>query len=70
MVFDASARPDPLMNSINDCKCKGPALQPNIWDIMIRERMAPCLLVGDLKQAFLQIGINWKTVMPLGFYSP
>ena len=58
MVFDASARPAPLMNSINDCMYKGPALQPNIWDIMIRARMAPCLLVGDLKQAFLQIGIK------------
>ena len=70
MVFDANARPAPLINSINDCKCKGPALQPNIWDIMIRARMAPCLLVGDLNQAFLQIGINQKTVIPLGFYSP
>ena len=46
------------MNSINDCMYKGPALQPNIWDIMIRARIAPCLLVGDLKQAFLQIGIK------------
>ena len=58
MVFDASARPAPLMNSINDCMYKGPALQPSIWDIMIRAKMAPCLLVGDLKQAFLQIGIK------------
>ena len=46
------------MNSINDFMYKGPVLQPNIWDIMIRARMAPCLLVGDLKQAFLQIGIK------------
>ena len=38
MVFYASARPVPLMNSINDCMYKGPALQPNIWDIMIRAR--------------------------------
>ena len=58
MVFDASARPAPLMNSINDCMYKGPVLQPNIWDIMIRAKMAPCLLVGDLKQAFLQISIK------------
>ena len=58
MVFYASAQPAPLMNSINDCMYKSPALQPNIWDIMIRARMVPCLLVGDLKQAFLQIGIK------------
>ena len=46
MVFDASARPAPLMNSINDCIYKGPALQLNIWYIMIIARMAPCLLEG------------------------
>ena len=58
------------MNCINDCMYKGPALQPNIWDIMIRARMAPCLLVGDLKQPFYKLVLNWKTVMPSGFYSP
>ena len=30
MVFYASARPAPLMNGINDCMYKGPALEPNI----------------------------------------
>ena len=58
MVFDASARPVPLMNSINEYMYKSPVLQPNIWDIMMRARMAPCLFVGDLKQAFLQIGVK------------
>ena len=37
---------------------KGPALQPNIWDIMIRARMTPYILIGDTQKAFLQIGIN------------
>ena len=60
MVFNASARSAPLMNSINDVMYKGPALQSNIWDIMIRARRVPCLLVGDLKQTFLQIGIKWE----------
>ena len=58
MVFDASARPMPTANSINDCMYKGPALQPNIWDIMVRARMTPYLLLGDIQKAFLQIGIK------------
>ena len=36
----------------------GPALQPNLWDIMVRARMASNLLIGDLQKAFLQIGLK------------
>ena len=39
MVFDASARPHPLANSINDCMFTGPPLQPLLWDIMVRAGM-------------------------------
>ena len=31
MVFDASAKPYPLANSINDCRFTGPPLQPLLW---------------------------------------
>ena len=57
MVFDASARPTPTANSINECMYTGPALQPQLWDIMVRARMSANLLIGDLQKAFLQIGI-------------
>ena len=36
----------------------GPALQPNLWDIMVRARMASNLLIGDQQKAFLQIGLK------------
>jgi len=36
----------------------GPSLQPLLWDIMIRSRMSENLLLGDIKKAFLQIGIK------------
>ena len=36
MVFDCSARPSPMSNSINECMYTGPALQPNLWDIWSR----------------------------------
>eukprot|EP00794_Sanderia_malayensis_P005871 gene5871-6564_t len=58
MVFDASAKPYPTSNSINDCMYKGPQLQPHLWDIMIRARMTPNLLLGDIQKAFLQIGVK------------
>ena len=58
MVFDASAKPHPLANSVNECMYTGPPLQPLLWDIMIRARMSTHLLLADLKKAFLQIGIK------------
>ena len=58
MVFDASAKPHPLASSINECMYTGPALQPLLWDILIRARMSPYLLLGDIQKAFLQISVN------------
>ena len=49
MVFDASARPDSSSNSINDCMYKGLAIQPHLWDILIRARMSPYILLGDVQ---------------------
>ncbi|XP_032238372.1 uncharacterized protein LOC116618592 [Nematostella vectensis] len=58
MVYDASCKPHPLANSVNECMHTGPPLQPLMWDIMIRARMAPHLILGDLEKAFLQIAIK------------
>ena len=58
MVFYASAKPHHLANSVNDCLHTGPPLQPLLWDILIRARMAPFLLLGDIEKAFLQISLR------------
>ncbi len=58
MVFDASAKPNQLVRSINESMYKGPPLQPLLWDILIRARMSPYLLIGDIQQAFLQVGLK------------
>ena len=60
MVFDASAKPHHLANSVhvNDCMHTGPPLQPLLWDILIRARMAPFLLLGDIEKVFLQISLR------------
>jgi len=36
----------------------GPTLQPLLWDIMIRSRMSPVCVVGDVTKAFLQIEVH------------
>ena len=58
MVFDASAKPHYLASSINNCMHRGPPLQPLLWDVLVRARMSPNLLLGDIEKAFLQIGIK------------
>ena len=58
MVFDASAKPHHLAKSVNDCMHTGPPLQPLLWDILIRARMAPFLFLGDIEKAFLQISLR------------
>ena len=51
MVFDASANPHYLASSVNDCMHKGPSLQPLLWVILLRARMSPNLLIGDIEKA-------------------
>ncbi|XP_068690406.1 uncharacterized protein [Montipora foliosa] len=58
MVFDTSAKPHPLANSVNECMHTGPPLQPLLWNIMIRARMSTDILLADLQKAFLQITIK------------
>ena len=58
MVFDASAKPTPNTNSVNDCMFTGPPLQRLLWDILIRARMSLQLILADIQKAFLQIRLK------------
>ena len=58
IVYDASAKVDSASPSLNDCLDTGPPLQGKLLDILLRVRMRPVLLAGDIKQAFLQIVIR------------
>ena len=58
MVFDASAKPNPLANSINECMHTGPPLQPLLWDILTRARISNNLLLADIEKAFHQISVK------------
>ncbi|XP_028414200.1 uncharacterized protein LOC114537261 [Dendronephthya gigantea] len=58
VVYDASARENESAFSLNDCLHPGPALQNQLWDILVKSRFHPVLLTGDLVKAFLQIQIK------------
>ena len=54
MVFDASAKPSFEDYSINECMNPGPPTQP----LLIRSRMAPVCIVGDVEKAFLHVELD------------
>ena len=58
IVYDCSAKPNPQVPSLNDCLETGPALQPQLFDIILRNRMKVHCITGDAKKAFLQIWIQ------------
>ena len=58
VVFDASAREDSRSPSLNDCLETGPSLQNLLWNVVVRNRMKPIALAGDIKKAFLQVRIQ------------
>ena len=58
VVYDCSAKQNAQVPSLNDCLEVGPALQPKLFDIMIRNRMKRHCIDGDVKKAFLQIRVK------------
>ncbi|XP_065052644.1 uncharacterized protein LOC135681921 [Rhopilema esculentum] len=57
IVFDASAKERKGSYSLNECLHKGPPLMPMLFDIVLRYRMYPVALVGDVQKAFHQIEV-------------
>ena len=68
IVFDASARSNERSPSLNDCLETGPPLQNLLWDVLVRNRLKPVALAGDLKQAFLQVRIRLEDRDALRFH--
>ena len=58
IVYDVSARASEKALSLNECLHLGPPLQNKLWAVLVRARFQPVALTGDMKQAFLQIGIR------------
>ena len=60
IVYDASARANEKVPSLNDCLETGPTLQSKLPSVLIRNRSQPVALAGDLKQAFLPVRMREK----------
>ena len=58
IVYDCSAKSNAHVPSLNDCLEKGPPLQPLLFDILLRNRMAAYCITGDIRKAFLQIRLD------------
>ena len=58
IVNHASAKANNSTVSLNDCLETGPPLQNSLYDILVRSRMRPILLCGDIQKAFWQIRIK------------
>ena len=68
IVYDASARANTSVPSINECLEIGPPLQNHLWNVLVRSRFYPVAIAGDLKQAFLQIRVRREDRDALRFY--
>ena len=58
IVYDASCFDRRTGSSLNDCLHVGPSLTPLMFDMLIRFREKPIVLVGDIEKAFLNIEID------------
>ena len=58
VVYDASCKDRTTKTSLNDCLHVGPALNPLMFDILIRFRENPVVLISDIKKAFLNIEVH------------
>jgi len=57
VVFDASVR-DTNGRSLNSCLEAGPALQPDLVEILLRFRKNQVGIMGDIEKMFLQIRLK------------
>ena len=57
VVFDASAKL-PKSPTLNECLYAGPCLLSLVYDILLRFRLQKIVLISDIKQAFLNVGMR------------
>ncbi|KYN50342.1 hypothetical protein ALC62_14061, partial [Cyphomyrmex costatus] len=57
VVFDASC-PTTSGKSLNDCLMVGPTIQPELFEILLRFRQHPYVLIGDIVKMYRQIMIK------------
>jgi hypothetical protein len=68
VVYNASAKERGDQPSLNDCLHPDPALQNLLWTVLVRNRIHPVAITGDLQKAFLQVRIREAERDSLRFY--
>ncbi|CAG2195808.1 unnamed protein product [Mytilus edulis] len=58
IVYDASAKTNKEMPSLNECLYQGPVLLNNLCGIFMRFRLHKIAMVADIEKAFLQVGLQ------------
>ena len=58
IVYDASSKEGKRGLSLNDCLHVGPSLTPLLFDIFLRFRINPIVLIGDIEKAFLNVEVD------------
>ncbi|VDI73293.1 Hypothetical predicted protein [Mytilus galloprovincialis] len=58
IVYDASAKNNKEMPSLNECLYRGPVLLNNLCGIFMRFRLHKIAMVADIEKAFLQVGLQ------------
>jgi len=66
IVFDASSH-EKNAPFLNDTLEMGPNLLPEIFAMLLRFRLNPVAIVGDIRQAFLQLHLDEKAGILQGF---
>ena len=65
--FDASPGENDRRPSLHDVIEVGPPLQNHMWKVLVRNRMCPVTLTGDMKQTFLKFLSEKKIKKCCGF---
>ena len=68
IVYDASARANASVLSLNECLEIDPPLQNQLWNVPILNRFYPVAIAGDLNQAFLQVRVRREDWDALRFH--
>ena len=68
IVYDASARANACVLSLNECLEIDPPLQNQLWSVLILNRFYPVAIAGDLNQPFLQIRVRREDRDALRFH--
>ena len=58
VVYDASAKTKQTNKSLNECLYRGPVMLPDLCGLLLRFRLPPIAMMGDIEKAFLSIGLQ------------